>query len=851
MISQLPSYDDELLNSAYANISLIADEAWAFDPEDSFRKLNHSLWIQSCEVIAKYKENSDYSPKLVRDVISESRLAKYGNYEYNEQHENMYKPDDDKLSGSRLCHFHSGAEATEPWMLSEVQKHFARLISPSCTRLYREPSAISILKCNSLKKESESANVCTNFQSDLNESGKKQNENFNPKENRKFELHSKSVSTHSSHEDGPREKSGKSVAYHRRYVVETIAEIKLQSRIESVRDIWNPEKFHQQRQNQQSRVNRTQTWPHAAHQNQQLYCTLQYQPLILRSEYQSKSLQSPQPTTPVLSAEVPEFFPKSNPPPIVYGLNGEKERRACQIRYFPLLNDRNYQNELFPYSRLQHETATTTVFPNARMSILPAANVFRSSQEWIHRVTSSPMQLQLAATSSPTLQICTSLQPVHDAAAVPAYRPLQIYEKCLSYTQPNPMTPIPVYQRPMELYQEPVPKRKSHGVDFNNLILLTKNKTRRNVHSKSINVQQPCLLKSKQNLRTSSGHNVQVRLLNKDHRATKTKEIVAVNALMSELHNFEEKYERGRGASWKTVSNSFQSQQRPLETLRSEKDGIFGSKSSRYKILNAEEKNKRTRRPLYRDVVANTSSEEVVSDNVFEKRYDELEQQAIEQYRNSEESLALKYQELERQAMEQYGNSNTADEKHSTSSDEQYCFDGQQCSGYGQCSPSRKRTKWKGSCFPQIALLKPKGKSLPNVFHGSSYDDSNQHSAIVSRSLSALNDRSLKESKNICKGASGDKIDTSVQTLSKRHLILMSPFERRSDARRMMKATDLREICSISRAKKNVLDYYRDSEIVQNGSGDENITILQSPNTEGRRDIFIFFLSFLPSPFIS
>lgn len=66
-----------------------------------------------------------------------------------------------------------------------------------------------------------------------------------------------------------------------------------------------------------------------------------------------------------------------------------------------------------------------------------------------------------------------------------------------------------------------------------------------------------------------------------------------------------------------------------------------------------------------------------------------------------------------------------------------------------------------GSCFPQITLLKPKGKSLPNVFRGSSCNDNNQQRAIASRSLSTLTDRPSKESKNICKGASGDKIDTN------------------------------------------------------------------------------------------
>lgn len=142
-------------------------------------------------------------------------------------------------------------------------------------------------------------------------------------------------------------------------------------------------------------------------------------------------------------------------------------------------------------------------------------------------------------------------------------------------------------------------------------------------------------------------------------------------------------------------------------------------------------------------------------------------------------------QELERQAMEQYRNGNTGDEKRSMDQD---CVDGQRCSEYGHCSPVKRHARRKGmtfpkllynisdvtclifdknnilnnylsgSCFPQITLLKPKGKSLPNVCHG---NDSNLQATIASRSLTALTDESSKESKNICKGASGDKIDTS------------------------------------------------------------------------------------------
>lgn len=68
-----------------------------------------------------------------------------------------------------------------------------------------------------------------------------------------------------------------------------------------------------------------------------------------------------------------------------------------------------------------------------------------------------------------------------------------------------------------------------------------------------------------------------------------------------------------------------------------------------------------------------------------------------------------------------------------------------------------------GSCFsqPKVSLLKPKGKSLPNVFYGSSYSgNTSPQTAIASRSLSTLTDRS-KKSKNISKGASGDEINTS------------------------------------------------------------------------------------------
>lgn len=157
-------------------------------------------------------------------------------------------------------------------------------------------------------------------------------------------------------------------------MIENSAEMQLQSRIESdtVRNIWNPEKFqqrlvhdtpHQQQsyQNQQqSRIIRPASNLHPVHRHQQqFYCTLQYQPFILRTEYQRRAL----PSSPILSAEVPEFFPKTNTPPQITYLNSERERRTCQLRYFPSLNERSYQNELFPYNRVQQYDNTITQFP--------------------------------------------------------------------------------------------------------------------------------------------------------------------------------------------------------------------------------------------------------------------------------------------------------------------------------------------------------------------------------------------------------------------------------------------------------------------------------------------------------
>lgn len=75
-------------------------------------------------------------------------------------------------------------------------------------------------------------------------------------------------------------------------------------------------------------------------------------------------------------------------------------------------------------------------------------------------------------------------------------------------------------------------------------------------------------------------------------------------------------------------------------------------------------------------------------------------------------------------------------------------------------------------------------------------------------------------------------VPVSVRTSSKRRLILVSPFEKESEAK-LTRSTDLEEFYCITRANKNIFGYYNNSKIGQIGGGDENITIIQSPRTEG------------------
>ncbi|KAG6797296.1 hypothetical protein HZU73_07366 [Apis mellifera caucasica] len=161
------------------------------------------------------------------------------------------------------------------------------------------------------------------------------------------------------------------------------------------------------------------------------------------------------------------------------------------------------------------------------------------------------------------------------------------------------------------------------------------------------------------------------------------------------------------------------------------------------------------------------------------------------------------------------------------------CFGGQKCSGFGKCSPVNTDVKEEGDDFLQkqgnfVRMENKNELDVPCRF----FSDKNSRSNILSKSLTTLSEELSQKSKNTAKGASGDKISKSVRTSSKRRLILVSPFEKESEAK-LTRSTDLEEFYCITRANKNIFGYYNNSKIGQIGGGDENITIIQSPRTEG------------------
>lgn len=88
--------------------------------------MKNNCFTRKSNKLSSLKKKNE--PIRVRQVIPGSWLANYGDYEYDEERERIYKQTD--LWYSRLK-LDAKIERTEPWMLDEVEMHFARLTCQS------------------------------------------------------------------------------------------------------------------------------------------------------------------------------------------------------------------------------------------------------------------------------------------------------------------------------------------------------------------------------------------------------------------------------------------------------------------------------------------------------------------------------------------------------------------------------------------------------------------------------------------------------------------------------------------------------------------------------------------------
>ncbi|XP_046590283.1 uncharacterized protein LOC124293459 [Neodiprion lecontei] len=646
-----------------------------------------------------------------------------------------------------------------------------------------------------------------------------------------------------------------------------MAEMQLQTRVTSdtIRDLWNSLKSPQQQQRfqysqrHQQNLQCGQQQPHHLPYNKHshLQCGFQHQTAPVRlGRYPSSSesigivRQSP---PPMLSAEVPEFFPKGPMSRLK-----DYQKQSVPLQFFPSSAERSYQEELFPYNK-GRIPGSGNVLQNAGIPIQQVSNatsITRPSHQWIQR-PSRALHIQVPVCPSPRQPVCTPLQPI-----CPAFiqRRIQVQDKFAgNVTQQNigpASTAIPVYQKPPELYNDPSQRRKNQGVDFNNLILLTKSamKARRN-QSKNPQQSSSFILESRQpNLKSEIDV---LQWLEKGY-PKRAKEFVAVNTLVSDFRSFELKCNDERTVLLN--QNIEEENNDPKDVPSPDLDKSLAKLSEVDTSSDIP-----TKRRLYRDVLTNSSSPGIITENIFDRRYDELERQAMEQYRTSEECLALKYQELERQAMEQYRNcdsgagSTSNSQSHNPSPappvkskqqdqsksviEDKECIGGHKCSGFGHCSPVKNAPspKKKGTQpHQQITILRPESRlGVSACLHRGDFHNKCSRPAVVTKSLTALNQRLYQDSKNTTRGASGDKIDGTARASPKRRLILMSPSKLESDA--VMTGTpDLEGTYTFQSMNRRISESYQNSEVIQTGGGDEKVTILRSPRMEGiRKQLFL------------
>ncbi|XP_063986329.1 uncharacterized protein LOC135167252 [Diachasmimorpha longicaudata] len=401
MVAKITSYDANIFNSTYDNIRLIGDKIWEYNQSDPYRKLNRSLWIK----ISQLSRNHNLKKaKLVSQVIPESRLSKYGNYHYDDEREYLYVRDIE----TSITHepISCSMESREPWLHPDVKKYFTRLKSKSF-----QSEAL-------LNDESSDSGIIDD----------------------EYRRHCRLP-----------------------YTITTAAEFQLKLRISSARviDLWR-NNYHKQFmsndiQNSCYESNKEQR-THQIHHHKRMgiendiLCNVQTHAIVIsRNRCRERDCKcSAKTSVPILSAEVPEFFPK--------GQRLEVQYESVPLQYFPSVPERIYNRPTLPN--------VTSMYQNPGIPLLatPIMTPLIRTPQWLPRIA-PPLQIQVpVCTLGP--QTFTTIQSICPII----HRPLQLNEKINHHDQVT--TTIPVYQRPLDNFQEN--RRKTQTVDFKNLILLTK-----------------------------------------------------------------------------------------------------------------------------------------------------------------------------------------------------------------------------------------------------------------------------------------------------------------------------------------------------------------------------------------
>uniref|UniRef100_A0A8D9BJB7 Uncharacterized protein n=1 Tax=Cacopsylla melanoneura TaxID=428564 RepID=A0A8D9BJB7_9HEMI len=115
-----------------ARIRLEGSPIWNENP-DGFNIANSKYYQSFLKQRERQRnENTMLSPRTVRDVIPQSRLARYGNYEYNEEKESKYAMDVNVPYSveSPYSEYHAAGDVEEVWMSPLVDKLMQVYLKP-------------------------------------------------------------------------------------------------------------------------------------------------------------------------------------------------------------------------------------------------------------------------------------------------------------------------------------------------------------------------------------------------------------------------------------------------------------------------------------------------------------------------------------------------------------------------------------------------------------------------------------------------------------------------------------------------------------------------------------------------